>query len=208
MNNPTLSLLQASKPANYLGTAQQALSLAPKMISMPKEPSSNAIEPPSDFIREYQSTVADDIVRTNAVQDKYVPGNDTLNYIAGYETPGSKDPYSAVNTSTGAFGRYQFIPKYAKPYADKLGVTVDDLKANPNLQDKAAALKLNDLKRELSSYNIPLTKQNMYLGWQQGAKGLSNLLQGKANYNALDLNLPKGIDRTAPAFLNYWYDRL
>jgi len=36
-------------------------------------------------------------------------------------------------------------------------------------------------------------------------------MQGKlpgGSYKALDLNLPKGVQRTPEAFLNYWYSKL
>jgi hypothetical protein len=206
MNNPTLSLLQANPVDNGLQLAQRALSMAPKMISMPKKEQASIIKPPMNQSR-YQE-MADDLIRYKTLKGEYskAPSN-LLDYIAGYETPGYKDPYSAVNKSTGAYGRYQFIPSTMRAYADKLGVTVDQFKSNPSIQDQAAMLKLQDLKRELSAYGIPLTDKNIYLGWNQGAKGLYDLLQGKSNYKALDLNLPKGIERTPQSFLNYWYNK-
>ncbi len=73
--NPTMSLLQASKPGNYLSTANQALKSTAPMISMPKQPVDNS------FLGKFKSTLADDIVRENALKGRYTP------------TLGSGNPY-------------------------------------------------------------------------------------------------------------------
>jgi hypothetical protein len=219
MNNPILSLL--NKPTdNSLQIAKKAVSSAPTTLKMP-ERKKPAISRPDNFVQSYKDQLADDIVRTNWLQGKYDKNNmpyysagkydksNMLDYLATYETPGIDNPYTAVNKDTGAYGRYQFTPSTMKAYADKLGVTVEQFKANPFVQDRAAQLKLKDLANELKAYGIPVTKQNMYLGWQQGAKGLSQLLKGiSPGYDALNMNLPKSIERTPKAFLNYWYGKL
>ncbi len=218
MSNPTLATIQGFKPQVDLQGLKQVLDQPVNMNNPFKDEldrqakikkASNLLELQREQFKK--DILVDRMINPPKGNPSAIDNKDLLDYIASYESSGYTDPYKAVNKKSGAFGRYQFIPKYAEPYADKLGVTVDDMRTDPNLQDTAAKLKLQDLQRELASYGIPVTKQNIYLGWQEGAKGLYDLMQGKlpgGSYKALDLNLPKGIDRTPEAFLDYWYKRL
>ena len=208
MANPIMSLLANNKPTVDMSLAKKAFEIAPKLPEVPKKKPLD-IKPPEMF-----DEVKNDILINNILEGKYLKNQtdritgenaNYLNLIASKETPGYSNPYTAVNKDTGAYGKYQFIPKYATPYLSKIGKNWGDFMSNPKVQDTVAQMKLEDLTKDLSNRGIELTPRNIYLGWQQGAQGLQNLLQGKIpSYKALDYNLPKGIDRTPSEFLRYW----
>jgi hypothetical protein len=205
MTNPVLTLL---------GNRSDVIPLkAPKAVSVPTAPKSNFKPITLSIVNDTVQDKVIDTVMKNDIPPSLsggdttgvgVPGNNILDYISKIE---SKGKYDALNKTTGAYGKYQFIPSTLRDYANKAGISVNTAKL-PEWQDKLALMKVNDIKRELGSYGIPVNSANIYLAWQQGSKGLSDLIHGKGNYRALDLNLPAGVERTPSAFLNYWYKKL
>lgn len=123
--------------------------------------------------------------------------------------------YDAVNPSSGAYGKYQFIPSTAKAYAEKLGIQGDDWKT-PENQDRMFSAFTSDNVRGLRSKNLPTDLFHIYGAHQQGLTGFSNILAGKltprleANMRSNVPNQYKNLSGTdlRDAWINYWKNRM
>ena len=124
--------------------------------------------------------------------------------------------YTAVNKSSGAFGKYQFMPETLNEYAKKTGQTVEQAKT-PEGQEKMFQKYTQDNIDFLNDRDIPITALNLYGAHQQGKGGISQILQSvsKKKYLIDDevaagirSNIPnsKGLDKKqlAQAWLDRW----
>ena len=82
----------------------------------------------------------------------------------------SNNSYTSLNPRSGAYGRWQILPKYQKYYADKAGLSVADSKT-PSGQDKVAEIIYNDGTKFLDKHNYDKSDRNRYLVHQQGRQG-------------------------------------
>lgn len=122
--------------------------------------------------------------------------------------------YNAHNTSSGAYGRYQFIPTTAAAYAKKLGLEGDAWKT-PENQDRMFEAFTQDNVRSLEKKGLPVDLFHVYGAHQQGATGFFNILKGnltpKLESNMRN-NLPsdmrnlKGME-LRDAWVDYWKGR-
>lgn len=105
----------------------------------------------------------------------HILSDDDFNKLISIE---SANNYSALNPTSKAYGRYQFIPSTASSYATKLGIPLDQWKT-PENQDKMFKAFTEDNIKQLKSYGIPITPFSIYGAHQQGAKGFSGIMSGK-----------------------------
>lgn len=112
----------------------------------------------------------------------------------------------AVNSSSGATGLFQFIPKTASEF----GINPKD-----PYQSAEATIALRNRNKQVLSENLGRTPSNaeLYLAHQQGATGASKLLLSP-DAKASDVVNPKAIiqnggtlDMTAGEFANMWMNK-
>lgn len=122
------------------------------------------------------------------------------NYIAKIESRGFKNPYEAKNPISSAKGKYQFTDEMAKELSTKLsGVTKETLK-NPDVQEKAMDYLIGEYKDNLAKWNLPVTKENIFILHNLGITGGIRTLRG--NYEPIDIkhmanNLKTGMDKSS-----------
>jgi hypothetical protein len=124
--------------------------------------------------------------------------------------------YHIENKKSGAYGRYQIMPKTAKFYARKLGIPYSEWK-KPQNQDRIfiAILKTNII--ELKRKGIKISAFSIYGAHQQGAGGFNAIMKNKKLTRRLErnlrYNLPKKLRKTHRSRLTmvwkkYWQERL
>lgn len=102
--------------------------------------------------------------------------------------------YTAVNPTSGAFGKYQFIPSTFEQYRQRLGLTESEAKT-PQGQDSMFELFTADNIKGLESSGIPVNTATVYLAHQQGLGGARQILNGNISPTVrrnLLANLPAG----------------
>ena len=108
--------------------------------------------------------------------------------ITDFEVSKGKDPYTQVNPETGAYGRYQVIPRYhEKAIKEKLGATWDEFKKSPELQDKyyndvlypqyVAGSK--DILNHPRAEELGINEEQAIALQQLGKQNVMNWLEGK-----------------------------
>ncbi len=134
--------------------------------------------------------------------------------IVKVETPHGK--YTTKNTSSGAYGRYQIMPKTAKHYTAKLNMKHNQWK-KPKNQDKIYAAILQDNVKSLKRYGLDINAFNVYGCHQQGAYGFACILKNKnlteKSYMKLRRNLPNKYtyasnEQVRRNWINYWSKRM
>lgn len=130
-----------------------------------------------------------DTARTEAIkasEEKFAETDNSMESIQafqdGHETA-NKD-YTAVNKESGAYGRYQFIPKTMKSLADRLGMTMEEAKT-PAGQDKLNEEFMKDKTATLEDNDIEVTPENMYALHQMGEPVGVDYLKGDINSSVL-----------------------
>jgi len=131
--------------------------------------------------------------------------------IVKVETP--KGKYTTVNKSSGAYGRYQIMPKTAKHYTRKLNMNHSKWK-HPENQDKIfIALNVESLKRN----GIDINAFTVYGCHQQGATGFKCIVNNENmtaySYEKLRRNLPKKYryisnEKLRKTWINYWTNKM
>ena len=129
-----------------------------------------------------------------------------LNKIANIESGGK---YDALNSGSGAYGKFQFIPSTENAYAKRLGFSRDQARTPQGQEAMMSALtqdNINSLKRA----GIPITYETLYAAHQQGAGGATNMYggNGKVKTSNLASNLPKGMAPTIANWKKYWGGKL
>lgn len=135
---------------------------------------------------------------------------DIVKKVVKYES--TTGHYYTKNRNSGAYGRYQIMPRTAHSYAEKLNIPKSKWKLAKNqdrifkaiLHDNISALKRNGLK--ISAFSI-------YGTHQQGAYGFNAIMKNKTLTKGLERNLrhnlPKKYRHVSRAKLgrvwkNYW----
>ena len=134
--------------------------------------------------------------------------------IVKVETPNGH--YNTVNKKSGAYGRYQIMPKTAKHYTKKIKMNHREWK-RPKNQDKIYMAILTDNVNTLKKNGYEINAFTVYGAHQQGASGFNYIMKNK-NLNVktcmrLRRNLPckyKYIknEQLRVAWINYWSNRM
>ena len=96
--------------------------------------------------------------------------------------------YNTKNRRSGAYGRYQIMPKTAKAYSKKLKISHSTWK-KPHNQDKIFKAILGDNIRSLKRNGIKISAFSIYGTHQQGAGGFNAIVKGKKLTKNLERNL-------------------
>jgi muramidase (phage lysozyme) len=139
---------------------------------------------------------------------------DITEKIVKVETP--KGKYTTVNKSSGAYGRYQIMPKTAKHYTKKLNMNHSTWK-QPKNQDKIFMALLSDNVRCLKRDGIKVNAFTVYGCHQQGARGFKCIVKNEnmsaKSYMRLRRNLPKKYKyiknkELRETWICYWKDQM
>lgn len=117
---------------------------------------------------------------------------DYRTYMDGIENSGTAS-YTIENAEgSGAYGRYQFMPKTAERYATQLGIPMDQWKVPANQDKMFDAMTADNIKNLQDNY-IPVNNQTVYGTHQQGAGGFRKVWYNKMDGRRDNLisNLPK-----------------
>jgi hypothetical protein len=124
--------------------------------------------------------------------------------------------YTVRNHRSGAYGRYQVMPKTAKFYARKLKIPYRKWK-KPHNQDKIFKAIMKDNIRSLKKNGHKVTAFSIYGSHQQGAGGFNAIMKNKKLTKKMERNirqnLPKRLKYTSrknlkKTWLRYWKRRL
>ncbi|MEY3089851.1 MAG: hypothetical protein RL113_167 [Pseudomonadota bacterium] len=117
--------------------------------------------------------------------------DDIVEKIVAVETPNGN--YTAVNSKTGAYGRYQIKPYIAAYYAKKLGIPYNNWKTPAN-QDRIFRALLSDNIQCLKNNGHEINTFTVYGAHQQGATGFDNIIKNRSlsddMYARLRRNVP------------------
>ena len=139
---------------------------------------------------------------------------DIADKIVKVETP--KGKYTTVNKSSGAYGRYQIMPKTAKHYTKKLDIPHHQWK-HPKNQDKIYRAILEDNINQLKKNNFNINAFNVYGCHQQGATGFKCIMRNEnmtaKSYMRLRRNIPSKYryvrnDQLRGVWINYWQNKM
>ena len=134
--------------------------------------------------------------------------------IVKVETPNGK--YTTVNKSSGAYGKYQIMPKTAKHYTRKLNIPHSQWKT-PQNQNKIFTALLEDNIKNLKKYNFKIDAFTVYGCHQQGANGFMCIMKNEnltnKSYMRLRRNLPKKYKyikkkELREMWINYWKTKM
>ena len=139
---------------------------------------------------------------------------DIADKIVKVETP--KGKYTTINKKSGAYGRYQIMPKTAKHYARKLNMNHSQWK-DPKNQDKIFRALLSDNVESLKRNGIEVNAFTVYGCHQQGATGFKCIVNNESmsnySYTKLRRNLPKkykyiGNKKLRKVWITYWKNKM
>lgn len=95
-------------------------------------------------------------------------------YFASIESGGD---YNARNKGSSAFGKYQVIRSTLVDKAKDLGISVKEART-PEGQEMIMHSLLSDYKARLKEFNLPVTKENMFVLHNLGQTGGVRVLRG------------------------------
>jgi len=120
--------------------------------------------------------------------------------------------YHTKNRKSGAYGRYQIMPKTAKAYAKKLHIPYSKWK-HPKNQDRIFKAIMEDNIRSLKRNGLKVNAFSIYGTHQQGAGGFKAIMKSKKLTKKLERNLRRNLpkklstvprDKLKKAWMNYW----
>ncbi len=110
--------------------------------------------------------------------------------VVKYEsTSGS---YHTENRRSGAYGRYQIMPKTAKAYAKKLHIPYAQWK-RPKNQDRIFEAIMRDNIMSLKRNGIKISAFSIYGTHQQGASGFKSIVKNKKLTKQLERNIRQNL---------------
>lgn len=124
--------------------------------------------------------------------------------------------YTAKNKKSGAYGKYQIMPRTAKHYTRKLDMNHLKWKS-PDNQDKIFKALLVDNVKVLKKNGYPINAFTVYGCHQQGATGFQCIMNDDRSsptfYKRIRSNLPKSYkyvrnDQLRGTWINYWSNKL
>ncbi|MGL5751936.1 MAG: hypothetical protein ACRCXT_15500, partial [Paraclostridium sp.] len=95
-------------------------------------------------------------------------------YFASIESGGD---YNARNTRSSAFGKYQVVKSTLADKAKYLGISVKEART-PEGQEMVMHSLLSDYKSRLKEFDLPVTKENMFVLHNLGQTGGVRVLRG------------------------------
>lgn len=99
---------------------------------------------------------------------------EVANYFAGIESGGD---YNARNTGSSAFGKYQVVKSTLADKAKDLGISMKEART-PEGQEMVMHSLLSDYKSRLKEFDLPVTKENMFVLHNLGQTGGVRVLRG------------------------------
>ena len=99
---------------------------------------------------------------------------EVADYFASIESGGD---YNARNTKSSAFGKYQVIKSTLAEKAKDLGISVKEART-PEGQEMVMHSLLSDYKSRLKEFDLPVTKENMFVLHNLGQTGGVRVLRG------------------------------
>lgn len=102
--------------------------------------------------------------------------------------------YHTENRSSGAYGRYQIMPRTAKAYTKKLKIPHSTWK-KPHNQDKIFKAILSDNIKSLKRNGIKVNAFSIYGTHQQGAGGFNAIMKNKKLSKNLERNLRQNLPK-------------
>lgn len=99
---------------------------------------------------------------------------EVADYFANIESGGD---YNARNKGSSAFGKYQVIRSTLADKAKDLGISVKEA-LTPEGQEMVMHSLLSDYKDRLKEFNLPVTKENMFVLHNLGQTGGVRVLRG------------------------------
>jgi len=102
--------------------------------------------------------------------------------------------YTTKNKNSGAYGRYQIMPKTAKAYAKKLNIPYSQWKKAGN-QDKIFEAIMRDNILSLKRNKIKISAFSLYGTHQQGASGFKAIIKNKKLSKRLEKNLRQNLPK-------------
>lgn len=99
---------------------------------------------------------------------------EVADYFANIESGGD---YNARNKGSSAFGKYQVIRSTLVEKAKDLGISVKEART-PEGQEMVMHSLLSDYKARLKEFNLPITKENMFVLHNLGQTGGVRVLRG------------------------------
>lgn len=178
--------------ANTIATEKD---IATRQISMETNQKQQAIPEDKLDLASYLSEVPE-VVKPSNYQSNYKGIKD---YIAKIESRGSSNPYNAKNPNSSAKGKYQFTNIMVKDLNQKRGITREDLKS-PKVQEQAMEYLIGKYKEALDKWELPNTKENIFVLHNLGLTGGVKALRG--TYEPSDIknmasNLPADMDKSS-----------
>lgn len=178
--------------ANTIATEKD---IATRKISMETGQKQQAIPEDKLDLASFLSEVPEEVKPSN------YPSNykGIKDYIAKIESRGSSNPYNAKNPNSSAKGKYQFTNIMVKDLNQKLGITRKDLKS-PKVQEQAMEYLIGEYKEALDKWELPNTKENIFVLHNLGLTGGVKALRG--TYEPSDIknmasNLPADMDKSS-----------
>jgi muramidase (phage lysozyme) len=120
--------------------------------------------------------------------------------------------YHARNRKSGAYGRYQIMPRTARAYAKKLHIPYRKWKL-PRNQDRIFEAIMADNIRSLKRNGLKVNAFSIYGTHQQGAGGFKAIMKSKKLSKKLERNLrhnlPRHLSRVSRSrlkrvWMHYW----
>jgi muramidase (phage lysozyme) len=102
--------------------------------------------------------------------------------------------YRTRNKKSGAYGRYQIMPKTARAYAKKLKIPYHKWK-EPCNQDKIFEAIMQDNIRSLKRNKLKISAFSLYGTHQQGAGGFNAIMKNKKLSKNLERNLRRNLPK-------------
>lgn len=99
---------------------------------------------------------------------------EVADYFASIESGGD---YNARNKGSSAFGKYQVIRSTLLDKAKDLGISTKEART-PEGQERVMHSLLSDYKDRLKEFNLPVTKENMFVLHNLGQTGGVRVLRG------------------------------
>ena len=169
--------------------------IASRQTSMETEQKQQAIPEDKLDLASFLSEVPE-VVKPSNYPSNYKGIKD---YIAKIESRGSSNPYKAKNPNSSAKGKYQFTNIMVKDLNQKLGITRKDLKS-PKVQEQAMEYLIGEYKEALDKWELPNTKENIFVLHNLGLTGGVKALRG--TYEPSDIknmasNLPADMDKSS-----------
>lgn len=124
--------------------------------------------------------------------------------------------YEVVNKKTGAYGKYQILPRTGKYYAQKLDIPVSEWR-KPENQDRIFEAILEDNIKQLKKHGFEINAFTVYGCHQQGARGFVTIMKDQNLTEKFDKklrrNLPKVYHSVDPVdlretWINYWKQKV